>query len=149
MKKFESHHTRVTNTRSATRNHIHRLLLLLFLLLGSVGAKAADYVFIYDGGYLAVNDNGQIVYTTTFSPQCVWTCVSNTTTLENSNLLSTGNNNNASNNNRRFLYTTINNQQYWLVGSTTNGTAITTTTNAPGTAYWLNIDSRHGSFQQK
>lgn len=103
-------------------------ILTLLLVMGVTGAKAADYVFMYDGGYLSVNNSGAIVYTTTFSPQCVWTCVSNSTNLtaaelQNSNTL-------------RWLTTLDGNgTRRWLQGSTTNGTAISTSTTA-GTAYW-------------
>ena len=108
------------------------LLMAALLLTGILPTQAADYVFTYNGGYLAVGNNGAIIYTTTFSPQCVWTCVSNTGTLAASTLSNTS----------RFLYTTDGNgTRRWLVGSTTNGAAITTTTTAPGTAYWQNNNS--------
>ena len=104
------------------------------LLIGSAGtAQAADYVFMYNGGYLAVNNSGTIVYVTSFSPQCVWTCVSSTSTLDAATLGTTS----------RFLYATDGNgTRRWLVGGTGDGTAITTTTTAPGTARWQNNNNR-------
>ena len=112
-------------------NHpLRHILLLALLALTSVSIKAADYVFTYNNGYLAVDNNGNITYANTFNPQCIWTCVSNTGTLAGANLDA---------NNSRFLYTTVGNTKYWLVGSTTNGAAITTTTTAPGTANWRAI----------
>ena len=114
-------------------NHpLRHILLLALLALTSVSIKAADYVFTYNNGYLAVDNNGNITYANTFNPQCIWTCVSNTGTLAGANLDA---------NNSRFLYTTVGNTKYWLVGSTTNGAAITTTTTAPGTANWRNNNS--------
>ena len=84
---------------------------------------------MYNGGYLAVGNNGAVIYTNTFSPQCVWTCVSNATNLTASELQS-------SNNNLRWLTTLdANGTRRWLQGSTTNGTAISTSTTA-GNAYW-------------
>ena len=56
-----------------------KFLFTLALLLAAAGARAADYIFTYNGGYLAVGNNGAITYTNTFSPQCVWTCVSSAT----------------------------------------------------------------------
>lgn len=119
-----------TPLRSA---RFRRTLVLALLALASISVKGADYVFMYNGGYLAVNNSGSIVYTTTFSPQCVWTCVSNAGTLEAATLGNTS----------RFLYATDGNgTRRWLVGSTTDGAVITTTTTTPGTAYWRNNDNR-------
>ena len=109
-----------------------RIAAVLVVMMGSVGVKAENYVFMYNGGYLAVDNSGAIVYTTDFSPQCVWTCVSNTSTLAETALSTTS----------RFLYTTVGNTRYWLVGSGTRGTAITATTSVPSTAYWRNNNSR-------
>ena len=53
------------------------IILLSTLLLATLPARAADYVFTYNGGYLAVGNNGAVIFTTTLSPQCVWTCVNN------------------------------------------------------------------------
>lgn len=53
------------------KNLLRSIILLSTLLLATLPARAADYVFMYDGGYLAVNNSGAIIYTTTFSPQCV------------------------------------------------------------------------------
>ena len=100
--------------------------MLLLLLAAVLPARATDYVFIYNNGYLAVDNSGNIIYTTTFSPQCVWTCVSNATNLTAATLGTTS----------YFLYTTDGNgTRRWLIGSTTDGAAITTSTNA-GTARW-------------
>ena len=109
-----------------------KFLFTLALLLAAAGAKAADYIFTYNGGYLAVGNNGAVTYTNTFSPQCVWTCVSSTSTLAAATLGGTS----------CFLYTTDGNgTRRWLVGSTTNGTAISTTNTAPETAYWRNTNN--------
>ena len=117
-------------------NHPTRLrhiLLLALLALTSVSIKAADYVFVYDNGYLAVDNNGNITYANTFNPQCIWTCVSNTSNLTAAELGGSS----------RFLYATDGNgTRRWLVGSTTDGAVITTTTTAPGTARWQNSDNR-------
>lgn len=102
------------------------LLLAAMLLVGGITAKAADYVFTYNGGYLAVDNSGNVIYTTTLSPQCVWTCVSSATNLTAATLGTTS----------YYLYTTdVNGTRRWLIGSNSNGTAITTSTNA-GTARW-------------
>ena len=128
-----SNELRMRTTKNGLKGQLLRGVALLLLLLGAaLPARAADYVFIYDGGYLAVDNSGNVIYTTSFSPQCVWTCVSNTGTLAASTLSNTS----------RFLYTTDGNgTRRWLVGSTTSGAAITTTTTAPGTAYWQNSNS--------
>ena len=110
-------------------NGMKRILLLVGLAVAAaLPARAADYVFEYDGGYLYVTNGGAVGYTTTFSRSCVWTCVSNTSSLTAATLGTTS----------RYLYTEVNGTRYWLVGSTTNGTAVTVTTTAPGTAYWRN-----------
>ena len=115
--------------RGNRQKKTRRGLLLLGLMLAAVmPAHAADYVFMYGGGYLAVNNSGAVVYTTDFSRSCVWTCVSNTGTLAAANLGGTS----------YWLYTEVNGTRYWLVGGTTNGQAVTVTTTAPGTAYWRN-----------
>ena len=102
-------------------------MLLAAMMLGMVlPANAADYVFEYNGGYLAVDNSGNIIYTTTLSPQCVWTCVSSSTNLTAATLGTTS----------YYLYTTDGNgTRRWLIGSTTDGADITTSTNA-GTARW-------------
>ncbi len=118
---------------STTSNQMNRFfktlkrgILLAALMCCVMTAQAADYVFTYNGGYLAVDNSGNIIYTTTLSPQCVWTCVSNATNLTESTLSGTS----------TFLYTTDGNgTRRWLIGSTTDGAAITTSTNA-GTARW-------------
>ena len=109
-------------------------IFVLALLMTSIsGVKAADYVFMYNGGYLAVNNSGTIINTTTFSPQCVWTCVSNSSTLASAEL-GTGNS--------RFLYTEVNGTKYWLVTNTTDGNAISTSTNPSNTNGWRNNGTR-------
>ena len=115
-----------TNSKQMNRffKTLKRGILLAALLCCVMKAQAADYVFTYNGGYLAVDNSGNIIYTTTLSPQCVWTCVSNATNLTESTLSGTS----------TFLYTTDGNgTRRWLIGSTTDGAAITTSTNA-GTA---------------
>ncbi len=110
-------------------NGMKRILLLVGLAIAAaLPAQAADYVFEYDGGYLYVTNTGTVGYTETFSRSCVWTCVSNTSSLTAATLGTTS----------RWLYTEVNGTRYWLVGSTTNGQAVTVTTTAPGTAYWSN-----------
>lgn len=115
-------------------NHPTRLrhiLLLALLALTSVSIKAADYVFVYDNGYLAVDNNGNITYANTFNPQCIWTCVSSTTNLTAATLGNTA----------YFLYTQVNGTKYWLTDATSNGGPINLTTNAPTNAEWTNSDS--------
>ena len=118
----------LTNGKKSLNGMKRILLLVGMAVAAALPAQAADYVFMYDGGYLAVNNSGAVVSTTTFSRSCVWTCVSNTTSLAAATLGTTS----------RWLYTEVNGTRYWLVGSTTNGTAVTVTTTAPGTAYWRN-----------
>ena len=115
MKKLESHHTRVTNIRSATRKHIHRLLLLLFLLLGSVGAKAADYVLAYVNGnttyYLARNGTTGVQRVTAFDPTtCIWSCENAAGTASQLNNSTT----------YGWLYQSVNNTKYYLSASSDN-----------------------------
>ena len=121
--------TRTNRLRTALRRIAASAALLLGLALPAV---ADDYVIMYSGGYLAVSD-GAVTYTTTFSPSCVWTCVSSTSTLESAAL---------NGDTPYFLYTVENGNRYWMVGSTTNGAAISVTTTAPGTAGWRAYNSR-------
>ena len=108
---------------------LNRLLLLVAMTLVAVlPLRAADYVFEYNGGYLYVTNGGAVGYTTTFSRSCVWTCVSNTSSLAAATLGTTS----------RYLYTEVGNTRYWLVSNTTNGNAVSVTTTAPATAYWAN-----------
>ena len=123
---------RRTTIYSRTRSLLRRTLVLALLVLSSISVKAADYVFIYNNGYLAVDNNGSITYSTTFNTRCVWTCVSSTSDLTATTLGTTS----------RFLYTTVGDTKYWLVGGTGDGTAISTTTTAPGTARWQNSNNR-------
>ena len=110
------------------------IVLAVVLVAGIGTAKATDYVFVYNNNnYLSVNNNGQVANSTTLTAGCVWTCVSDTSTLEATSL---------DNSTSRYLYTIVNGRKYWLVGSTTNGTAITVTTTAPNTAYWRNDGTR-------
>lgn len=119
------------NKRYTKWNQFHTLFryasLLLLLLVGSMGAKAADYVFMYNGGYLSLDNNGAVTYTTTFSRSCIWTCLN---TSSNAAALSDNNNTN------RFLYTYVGDTQYWLVGSNSSGTALTASTTQPDAARW-------------
>ena len=114
---------------------VRYLMILALLFSFARTAEATDYVFTYNGGYLAVNNSGDIVYTNTFSPQCVWTCVSNTSNLTPASL---------QDGNTLYWLTTIDagGTRRWLVGSTTNGTAISTSTSA-GTAYWRTDGSNY------
>ena len=70
-----------TNTKTMGKNNWRRLgrsvMLAAALLFAALPARATDYVFTYNGGYLAVGNNGAVIFTTTLSPQCVWTCVNN------------------------------------------------------------------------
>ena len=126
--------TRQCKVSSQFLRFCSQAIFVLALLMTSIsGVKAADYVFIYNGGYLAVNNSGTIIYTTTFSPQCVWTCVSNSSTLASAEL-GTGNS--------RFLYTEVNGTKYWLVTNTTDGNAISTSTNPSNTNGWRNNGTR-------
>lgn len=107
------------------RSFCRKVFIVLALLTTGISeAKAADYIFTYNGGYLAVNNSGAIIYTTTLSPQCVWTCVNTYGTETTLSGTST------------YLYTTDENGTVrYLIGSTTDGAAITTSTNA-GTNRW-------------
>ena len=120
------------------RQYTQKCVLALLLLLGSAGVKAADYVFIYNGGYLAVDNNGNVTYTSNFNPQCVWTCVSNTDTNPTTASLDENTN--------RHLYTTLNETKYWLIDADTNGGEISVSTNAPSSAYWRNSNNRLYSY---
>ena len=113
------------NTSNQVQHFCQQAFILLALLMTSIsGAKAADYIFTYNGGYLAVDNSGAIIYTTTLSPQCVWTCVNTYGTETTLSGTST------------YLYTTDENGTVrYLIGSTTDGAAITTSTNA-GTNRW-------------
>lgn len=110
---------------------VRNFIMTAALLLAALPAKAADYVFEYGGGYLAVNDNGNVTYTTDFSRSCVWTCVSNTTSLTAATLGTTTS---------YYLYTEVNGKRYWLVGGTDDGQAITVTETSPS-ASWRNSDN--------
>ena len=113
--------TRTNRLRTALRRIAASAALLLGLALPAV---ATDYVFVYDNGYLALNNSGNVVYTTTFSRSCIWTCL-------NSN----NNPDDLSTNSSRYLYTYVGDTQYWLVGSGTNGDAITASTTQPSRAW--------------
>jgi len=122
-----------TPSTPITNHPLRHILLLALLALTSVSIKAADYdyVFVYDNGYLAVDNNGNITYANTFNPQCIWTCVSSTTNLTAATLGNTA----------YFLYTQVNGTKYWLTDATSNGGPINLTTNAPTNAEWTNSDS--------
>lgn len=118
--------TTITTKPRDWRRLVRSIIMMAALLFAALPARAADYVFTYNGGYLAVGNNGAIIFTTTLSPQCVWTCVSSSTNLTAATLGTTS----------YYLYTTdVNGTRRWLIGSNSNGTAITTSTNA-GTARW-------------
>lgn len=69
---------------------LNRLLLLAAMTLVAVlPLRAADYVFVYDGGYLYVTNGGTVGYTEEFSASCVWTCVSSTSQLTTATLTAT------------------------------------------------------------
>ena len=86
-------------------------ILILLLMMGSVGAKAADYVLAYVNGgttyYLARNGTTGVTRVTAFDPTtCVWSCASNTAgttagTLNNSNTYG-------------YLYQTVGGTRYFL-----------------------------------
>ena len=128
-----------TTIFSRTRSLLRRTLVLALLALASISVKAADYVFIYNNGYLAVDNNGSITYSTTFNTRCVWTCVSSTSNLTAATLGNTS----------RFLYTTVGNTKYWLVSGTSDGNAISTSTSAPGTARWRNTDNHLNYYDNR
>ncbi len=110
------------------------IVLAGLILAGLAPAWAAKYVFVYNNGYLSVNNSGQVANTTTFSAGCVWTCVSSTSTLTETTLSTTS----------RYLYTVVNGTRYWMVvtGTITDGMAISVSTTAPANAYWRNSDNR-------
>ncbi len=108
-------------------NGMKRILLLVGLAVAAaLPAQAADYVFMYGGGYLYVTNTGAVGYTTDFSRSCVWTCVSNTSDLTAATL-GTGTS--------YWLYTEANGTRYWLVGDNGNGEVVTAS-ETPGEAYW-------------
>ena len=122
------------------KKHIYRTTALLIVLFTSgQSVRAASYVFMKDGGYMAV-ENGTLSLTSEFSLSCVWTCVSNTTTLAAATLDSSTS---------QFLYTTYNGQTYWLYipnlssGRNSNGIPISVSTTKPSSSYWR-MD-RHGN----
>ncbi|MBO5834762.1 MAG: chitobiase/beta-hexosaminidase C-terminal domain-containing protein [Bacteroidales bacterium] len=74
-------------------NNFRRIAVLLVLLLSfAFGARAASYVFYYDGNYMYVN-NGAIASTPTFSTACIWEG-SNGGKFSNNGYYLVGNNNN-------------------------------------------------------
>ena len=93
----------------------HRAMTMALLALTTLGVKATDYVFVYNGNYLGINASGQITNYTTFNPTyCVWTCYNGTDEAT----LGTNNTNLRS----------LKNGNYYLNGSTTNGTAVSQNT---------------------
>ena len=123
------------NTIMQRMKGLKRAIVLAGLILaGLAPAWAAKYVFVYNNGYLSVNNSGQVANTTTFSAGCVWTCVSSTSTLTETTLSTTS----------RYLYTVVNGTRYWMVvtGTITDGMAISVSTTAPANAYWRNSDNR-------
>ena len=120
----------LTNGKKSLDGMKRILLLVGLAVAAALPARAADYVFMYNGGYLYVTNGGAVGYTTTFSLSCVWTCVSNTGTLADATLGTTS----------RYLYTEVNGTRYWLVSGTANGNAITVTTTASGASTWRNTD---------
>ena len=118
-----------TPSTPITNHPLRHILLLALLALTSVSIKAADYVFTYNNGYLAVDNNGNITYANTFNPQCIWTCVSSTTNLTAAAL---------SNSDNYYLYTEVSGTKYWLVDATDNGTEVTTSNTANNASGWRN-----------
>ena len=122
------------NTQSASFGQYLRFtLLFVMMMLGSVGVKAADYVFTYNGGYLAVNNSGNVTYSTDVSRSCIWTCVSSTTELTEVEL---------DGNTSYYLYTKVGDSKYWLVSNTTNGNRIIVSTTVPTAARWRGYNGR-------
>ena len=122
------------------RGLLWSLILMAAVLGAAVPARAADYVFMYNGGYLAVNNSGNVTYTNSFSPQCVWTCVSNTSTLAAASLGNTA----------YYLYTEVNGTKYWLKDATTNGGVISVSNStSEAENCWTNNNNRliaNGSY---
>lgn len=91
------------------------LLTVMLLGLFVSPARATDYVFVFNGTYLA-NDNGTISAVTTFDPNtCIWTCY-NSDGTEGTLDGSTGR--------------ALKNGNYYMKGSTSDGTAVTASTTA-------------------
>ena len=118
------------NTRSGLRAFPRHIAVLTLLLLGTVGAKAADYVLAYVNGsttyYLARNGTTGVQRITTFDPTtCVWSCASNT----DGTTAGTLNNNNT----YGYLYQTVNGTRYFLHAS---AAALGLGTNAAASNYY-------------
>ena len=100
---------------SSPLSTLRKALLIISLLFCTWAAHATDYVFVYNGNYLGINEAGTGIqtYTTFDSARCVWTCVDNNdneSTLDNTS---------------RALRITYNGNTRYLNGSTTNGSAPT------------------------
>ena len=92
---------------------ILRFALFLALLLGTIGAKADDYVLAYVNGsttyYLARNGTTGVQRVTDFDPTtCVWSCASNTAGTTAGTLDS---------NTNGYLYQTVGGTRYFLNAS--------------------------------
>ena len=98
-------------------NNFRRITVLLVLLLSfAFGARAASYVFYYNGNYMYVN-NGAIASTPTFSTACIWEG-SNGGKFSNNGFYLVGNNNNntlslANNQNQGTSWTINGNNLYF------------------------------------
>lgn len=115
-------------------NMLRKLITPIALLLCIASpASAADYVFMYNNHYLAVDNSGNIDYADTFSPQCVWTCVSSTINLTAATL---------SNSDDYYLYTEVSGTKYWLVDAESNGGEISVSNNANSASGWRNDNNR-------
>ena len=105
--------------------------MFLFLLCGSIGAWATDYVFVYNGNYLSIN-NSTIANSTSFVPNtCIWTCTNN---LDGTS---------------RALSIKIGNNTRYLNSSTTNGASPTLSNTAQnvwrsdGTYLWYRSNNNY------
>ena len=118
------------NTQSASFGQLLRFtLLFVVMMMGTVGAKAADYVLAYVNGnttyYLARNGTTGVQRVMTFDPStCIWSCASNTEgttagTLNNGNTYG-------------YLYQMVNGTRYFL-GAPSNAFALAT--NVPDNYY--------------
>ena len=92
------------------------LLTAVLLLMACFTAWATDYVFVYNGGYLAAGNNNTVTYVTTFDPAtCIWRCYH-------------GNNEASLATNANYQLRLASNTNRYLTSTNTNGTAISTIT---------------------
>lgn len=83
FKKLMRERTSVSCGSRPWTTRFHRAMTVALLALTTLGVKATDYVFVYDGNNYLSNNSGTIANSTSFVPNtCIWTCDNNS--LDNS-----------------------------------------------------------------